>query len=130
MKKVFTNGCFDILHRVHVDLLWFCKSKGDIVIVGINSDESIKKLKGKSRPINKQEDRKFLLESLSCVDDVIIFNEDTPLRLINEIRPDIIVKGGDYKPEDIVGNNICEVVIFEYAKGYSTTKTIQDIGSR
>ena len=130
MKKVFTNGCFDILHRGHIELLWFCRSEGDIVIVGINSDESIKKIKGKERPINNQEDRKFLLESLACVDEVIIFNESTPLRLINEIKPDIIVKGGDYKIKEVVGHDLCEVKIFDYVKGYSTTKTVQDIGDR
>ena len=130
MTTVFTNGCFDILHRGHLELLRFCKSIGDRVIVGINSDASIKNIKGNKRPINKQEDRVFFLESLSYVDAVVIFNEDTPLKLINEIKPDIIVKGGDYKPEEVVGNNICKVVIFDYVKGYSTTKTIQDIGNR
>ena len=86
-KKIgFTNGCFDILHRGHLELLRFCKSIGDRVIVGINSDASIKNIKGNKRPINKQEDRVFFLESLSYVDDVVIFNEDTPLKLINEIK--------------------------------------------
>ena len=130
MKTVFTNGCFDILHRGHLELLWFCKSIGDNVVVGINSDKSVKRLKGERRPINNQADRKFFLESLECVDKVVIFEEDTPLLLINDIMPDIIVKGGDYKPENVVGNKISKVVIFDYVKGYSTTKTIQDISSR
>ncbi len=127
---MFTNGCFDILHRGHLELLRFCRSLGSKVVVGINSDKSIKILKGEKRPINNQEDRKFFLESLSFVDEVFIFDEDTPLLLINDIKPDIIVKGGDYKPEEVVGNKICKVVIFDYVKGYSTTKTIQDISSR
>lgn len=130
MKTIFTNGCFDILHRGHLELLWFCRSEGDIVVVGINSDKSVKKLKGLTRPINNQEDRKFLLESLECVDKVVIFDEETPYRLINDIKPDIIVKGGDYKIADVVGHNICKVKIFNYVKGYSTTETIQDIGNR
>ena len=130
MKTIFTNGCFDILHRGHLELLWFCKSEGDMVVVGINSDKSVKKLKGVTRPINNQEDRKFLLESLECVDRVIIFDEETPYRLINEIKPDIIVKGGDYKIADVIGNDICKVKIFNYVKGYSTTKTIQDTSNR
>ena len=113
-----------------MELLRFCRSIGSKVVVGINSDKSIKILKGEKRPINNQEDRKFFLESLSFVDEVFIFEEDTPLLLINDIKPDIIVKGGDYKPEEVVGNKICKVVIFDYVKGYSTTKTIQDISGR
>jgi len=130
MILVFTNGCFDILHRGHVELLRYCKSLGDNVIVGINSDNSIKKLKGSDRPINNQHDRKVLLESLKFVDEVIIFNEDTPINLIKKIEPDIIVKGGDYSHEDIIGNDVCEVRIFDYIDGYSTTKTIQNISNR
>lgn len=129
MKTVFTNGCFDIAHRGHIELLKFCSSLG-YVIVGLNSDSSIRNIKGESRPINNQSDRELLLRSIRYVDDVIIFNETTPLRLINEIKPDIIVKGGDYKAQDVVGNNLCDVIIFDYVKGYSTTKTIQDIGNR
>ena len=132
--KVFTNGCFDILHRGHLELLKYCNSvscpaMGGRLTVGLNSDESVKRLKGEGRPINNQEDRKFLLESLTFVDEVIIFNEDTPQRLIEEIRPNVIVKGGDYKPEDVVGNDICEVRIFNFLDGYSTTKTINEISS-
>jgi D-beta-D-heptose 7-phosphate kinase/D-beta-D-heptose 1-phosphate adenosyltransferase len=129
-KIVFTNGCFDILHRGHMELLQFCSTYGK-VIVGLNSDRSIKALKGASRPIYKQVDRKYLLMSCKYVDDVIIFDEDTPHNLIKKIKPDIIVKGGDYTPENVVGNDVCEkIIIFEYINGYSTTKAIQDIGDR
>tara|TARA_R100000008_G_scaffold58463_2_gene36291 strand:+ start:3833 stop:4240 length:408 start_codon:yes stop_codon:yes gene_type:complete len=128
MKKIiFTNGCFDILHRMHVELFRFCKSKGDKVIVGLNSDSSIKRLKGEQRPIFNQDDRKFLLESLDCVDEVIIFDEDTPYELIRKIKPDYIVKGGDYKPEDIAGNTITKVIIFNYNENYSTTRALQSL---
>ena len=127
---VFTNGCFDIIHRGHLDLLKFCRENGDTVIVGLNSDNSVKRIKGKSRPINSQEDRKYFLESIKFVDKVIVFDENTPYNLIMKIKPDIIVKGGDYKIEDVVGSDICEVRIFDYVEGYSTTKKIQDIASR
>ena len=128
-KVIFTNGCFDILHRMHIELLKFCKSKGDYVIVGLNSDASVKALKGDKRPINKQDDRKFILESLDCVDEVIIFEEDTPFELIRKIKPDYIVKGGDYKPEDIAGSNITKVIIFNYNNNYSTTKVLDKLNS-
>lgn len=127
MKKhdtVFTNGCFDIIHRGHASLLGYCRSLGKKVIVGLNSDSSVKRLKGTQRPINSQEDRKFILEALSSVDEVIIFDEDTPYNLIKAIKPDIIVKGGDYKMKDVVGSDVSEVVIFEYVPGYSTTGII------
>lgn len=129
MPLIFTNGCFDILHRGHLELLSFCKSLGEVV-VGLNSDESIRLLKGKQRPINNQSDRKYFLESLIYVDKVIIFNDLTPYALIKKIKPDIIVKGGDYNIESVVGNDLCEVKIFKYVKGYSTTKKIQDIINR
>jgi|TARA_Y100000034_G_scaffold106995_1_gene136139 D-beta-D-heptose 7-phosphate kinase / D-beta-D-heptose 1-phosphate adenosyltransferase len=129
-KVIFTNGCFDIIHRGHIELLRYCHSLGESVIVGINSDESIKKLKGKNRPINNQEDRKFLLESLKYVSEVVVFDEDTPYNLIKSIRPDIIIKGGDYQIEEVVGNDICKVVIFDYIEGHSTTETISRIANR
>ena len=128
-KVVFTNGCFDVLHRGHVELLKHCKTHGRVV-VGINSDESVRRLKGPTRPINSQEDREAVLTSLRFVDEVIIFEEDTPLNLINKIKPDIIVKGGDYKREEVVGNDLAEVIIYDYIKGYSTTKIIQSIDNR
>ena len=113
-----------------MELLEYCKSIGDKVIVGLNSDDSVKRLKGKKRPINSEKDRKYLLESVKYVDEVVIFNEDTPIKLIEKLNPDVIVKGGDYTVESVVGNNICEVRIFKYVKGYSTTSTIQDINNR
>lgn len=129
-KVIFTNGCFDIIHRGHIELLNYCFSLGDKVIVGLNSDNSIKKLKGNSRPINSQQDRKIILESIKYVHKVIVFNEDTPYNLIKDIEPDVIVKGGDYNPEDVVGRDLCEVKIFNYVDGYSTTKTIQSFTNR
>ena len=124
MKKVFTNGCFDVLHRGHVELLKYCKSLGHVV-VGLNSDDSIKRLKGPQRPFFCQEDRKFMLSSCKYVDEVIIFNEDTPYNLIKDIKPGIIVKGGDYKVEEVVGNKFAEVKIFNYIDGFSTTKILE-----
>lgn len=96
----------------------------------MNSDKSVSRLKGPTRPINSQESRKLILESLIYTDEVIIFEEDTPLELIKKLKPDIIVKGGDYKPEEVVGKEIAEVRIFNYVEGYSTTKTIQHIVDR
>lgn len=130
MKKIFTNGCFDILHAGHLNLLKFCKELDGYVIVGLNSDESVKKLKGESRPIFPEKERKMLLESLKFVDEVIIFDEETPLNLIKFIKPDIIVKGGDYTVEQVEGKDLAEVIIFETINGYSTTKKIQDIIDR
>jgi len=128
--RVFTNGCFDILHRGHVELLKYCSSiacpaMGGYVVVGLNSDESVKKLKGDDRPINNQRDRKFLLQSLRFVDDVVIFEEDTPYELIKRFEPDIIVKGGDYDPDTVVGSDLCEVRIFDHKEGYSTTNLLE-----
>ena len=130
MKTVFTNGCFDVLHRGHVELLKFCKRIGDHVVVGINSDDSIRRLKGEGRPINTLKDRKMMLEELRCVDKVIVFEEDTPYSLIQSLNPDIIVKGGDYTPEQVVGKDLAEVVIFGTIDGYSSTKTIKSFGDR
>ena len=130
MPVVFTNGCFDVLHRGHVELLKFCSQIGTSVVVGLNSDESVKINKGPKRPFNSVNDRKFILESLVFVDEVIVFEEETPYNLINKIKPDIIVKGGDYTPEEVVGNDICEVRIFNYVEGYSSTKYIRDINNR
>ena len=129
-KIIFTNGCFDIIHRAHVELLKFCKQRGETVIVGLNSDESIQKNKGPARPVNCEADRKRVLESIKYVDRVIVFNEETPYNLIKKIQPDIIVKGGDYKKQDVVGADLCEVIIFDYLDGYSTTKIIKNISNR
>jgi D-beta-D-heptose 7-phosphate kinase/D-beta-D-heptose 1-phosphate adenosyltransferase len=128
-RVIFTNGCFDILHRMHIELLKFCKSRGDYVIVGLNSDASVKALKGDKRPINKEDDRKYVLESLKFVDEVIIFEEETPFNLVKELRPDEIVKGGDYKVEDIAGHEFAPVVLFNYNNSYSTTKALEKLNS-
>lgn len=128
-RIVFTNGCFDILHRGHISYLKKAKMLGDILIVGLNSDSSVKRLKGESRPVNKEQDRAVLLEALESIDYVVIFEEDTPLELIKMVKPDILVKGGDYKAEDVVGREYSkEVIIIDFVEGYSTTSTIEKIG--
>jgi D-beta-D-heptose 7-phosphate kinase/D-beta-D-heptose 1-phosphate adenosyltransferase len=124
---VFTNGCFDILHRGHVEYLKASKELGDYLIVGINSDSSVKRLKGLDRPVNKQEDRVAVLQAIKYVDEVIVFDEDTPYRLIKEVKPDIITKGGDYTQDNVVGNDIAEVVILLYIQGYSTTGLVNAV---
>ena len=126
MIKVFTNGCFDILHIGHVRCLEYAKKQGDYLVVGLNSDTSVKKLKGKDRPFNTQSLRKEMLEALRCVDEVIIFEEDTPYNLIFKIKPDIIVKGGDYTHDEVVGNGIAEVKIFNFVDGHSTTNILKN----
>ena len=127
-KIIFTNGCFDILHIGHVKYLEQAKSFGDVLIIGLNSDESIRKLKGNKRPINSEIDRAYILASMAIVDYVVIFEEDTPLDLIELIRPDILVKGGDYKEEDVVGKGIAkQIKIVDFIRGKSTTKTIEKI---
>ena len=128
-RVVFTNGCFDILHRGHVELLAQCRAAGDYVVVGLNSDDSVRRLKGSDRPINDQLSRASILAALSFVDAVIVFEEDTPLELITLIHPDILVKGGDYKADEIVGADIVrrsggEVKIVPLVQGFSTTATI------
>lgn len=125
-KKIFTNGCFDIIHRGHLELLRHCKSLG-YVVVGVNTDNSVRGLKGPERPFFSQQDRRFMLESIKYVDEVHFFDEETPYNLIKKVKPDIIVKGGDYKPEDVVGSDLCEVRIFNYLDGYSTTNVLKGI---
>jgi len=124
-KVIFTNGCFDIIHIGHIRLLEFAKTLGSKLVVGLNSDASIKRLKGLERPINNQADRAVLLSAIKYVDEVIIFGEDTPYNLITLIKPDIIVKGGDYTSDKVIGNNLADVVIFKYIAGYSTTNIIR-----
>jgi len=131
-KIVFTNGCFDILHSGHIMYLNEAKAQGDYLIVGLNSDSSIKKLKGSDRPINNEEDRKYLLENLKAVDCVEIFAEDTPYELIKIIMPNILVKGGDWQISEIVGSDIVlkkggEVKSLSFKEGKSTTNIIEKI---
>jgi D-beta-D-heptose 7-phosphate kinase/D-beta-D-heptose 1-phosphate adenosyltransferase len=126
MKKIFTNGCFDILHTGHIELLKYCATLGRVT-VGLNSDSSVAKLKGPDRPINFACDRKQILLSLRSVDEVIIFEEETPIELIKLLKPDIIVKGGDYLAAEIIGSEFAEIRIFEFMKGYSTTSIVDKI---
>jgi D-beta-D-heptose 7-phosphate kinase / D-beta-D-heptose 1-phosphate adenosyltransferase len=127
-KIVFTNGCFDILHVGHVKYLEVAKSYGDILIVGVNADSSVRKLKGPSRPINIEEDRAYILASLESVDYVVIFEEETPYNLINLIKPHTLVKGGDYEGKDVVGQDIAnELKLVKFVDGKSTTNTIKRI---
>ena len=128
-KVVFTNGCFDLLHKGHVSYLKKASELGDILVVGLNSDASVRRLKGEDRPVNAQEDRATVLSALESVDYIVIFDEDTPENLIENIQPDILVKGADYKKEDVVGAEFVEkhggkVELIDYLAGYSTTKII------
>lgn len=124
---VFTNGCFDILHLGHIHLLKSAKALGKKLIVGINSDNSVKKLKGPTRPVNNQITRLNQLKALPYVDEVYIFDEDTPYELIKKIKPDIIVKGGDYNDQNVVGNDLAHVEIIPLVEGFSTTQIIESI---
>jgi D-beta-D-heptose 7-phosphate kinase/D-beta-D-heptose 1-phosphate adenosyltransferase len=127
-KIVFTNGCFDIIHSAHIRLLQFSKKLGDILIVGINSDASVKRLKGESRPINDVVERCNLLNSLGIVDHIIVFDDDTPRNILSLLKPHIIVKGGDYTKETIIGSEYAkEIVIYDYINGISSTNTISKI---
>lgn len=128
-KIVFTNGCFDILHAGHISYLKKAAALGDILIVGLNSDDSVRRLKGENRPINNQEDRIVLLSALECVDYIVVFEEDTPLNLIEKILPDVLVKGADYKKEDVIGAKVVEenggsVELIELLEGHSTTNIV------
>ncbi len=134
LKVVFTNGCFDIIHRGHVEYLNEAKSLGDFLVVGLNSDSSVRKLKGPERPVVHETDRAFVLSSLKSVDAVIIFEEETPYELIKFVKPDFLVKGGDWKKEDIVGSDIVEeyggkVISLKFVDSYSTTGLISKIKS-
>ncbi|GAA7781440.1 D-glycero-beta-D-manno-heptose-7-phosphate kinase [Helicobacter pylori] len=127
-KIVFTNGCFDILHKGHASYLQKAKALGDILIVGLNSDASIKRLKGDKRPIVSEKDRAFLLASLSCVDYVVVFEEDTPIKLIQALKPDILVKGADYLNKEVIGSEFAkETRLMEFEEGYSTSAIIEKI---
>ena len=129
---VFTNGVFDVLHRGHVDLLTAARSRGDRLVVGINSDASVRRLKGPTRPLNPAADRAYVLSALSAVDAVVVFDGDTPLELIRALRPDVLVKGGDYTEATIVGAPDVrarggDVVVVPLTPGHSTTGIVERI---
>jgi len=131
-KVVFTNGCFDILHPGHTRYLFSARELGDYLIVAVNSDWSVKAIKGEERPVMPQEERAEVLAALSCVDGVVIFDEDNPLQMIKYLMPDILVKGGDYTPETVVGRDVVEqaggqVVIVPLLDNASTTEIIDRI---
>ena len=129
-KIVFTNGCFDLLHVGHIRYLQEARAQGDFLVVGVNSDASVKRLKGPTRPIQNESDRAEILSALGAVDAVVIFTEDTPANLIEAVRPNILVKGGDWKPDQIVGGPFVlsyggEVRSLQFVDGKSTTKIIE-----
>ena len=131
-KIVFTNGCFDIIHAGHVTYLAQAKALGDVLILGLNSDASVKRLKGDNRPINNEQDRALVLAALSSVNYVVIFEEDTPYNLIKLVQPDILVKGGDWQPSEIVGSDLVlarggEVLSLKFVEGLSTTGILQKL---
>ena len=131
-KIVFTNGCFDVLHFGHVHYLLEAKKLGDVLVVGLNSDDSVRRLKGPSRPINGEKERAFVLSALSFVDYVVLFDEDTPENLIKTVRPDVLVKGGDYALDQIVGagfvrQNGGTVTNIPFVEGYSSTQIIEQL---
>lgn len=133
-KIVFTNGCFDLLHVGHVRYLQEAKSQGDFLVVGVNSDASVKRLKGPTRPIQTENDRAEILAALGAVDFVVIFTEDTPENLIHAVKPNVLVKGGDWKPEQIVGSSFVlsyggEVKSLQFVEGRSTTSIIERVPS-
>ena len=129
-KIVFTNGCFDVLHYGHVRYLAQARQLGDLLVVGLNSDASVRRLKGEGRPINPEQARAFVLAALEMVDYVCLFEEDTPYNLISAVQPDVLVKGGDYAIDNIVGGDIVkkrngEVVVLPFVEGYSSTRIIE-----
>lgn len=131
-KIVFTNGCFDILHRGHIEYLAQAANLGTKLIIGLNSDASVKRLKGENRPVNDENARALALTSLIFVDEVILFDSDTPYDLIDYVQPDVLVKGGDYNPEEIVGYDIVKakngkIITIDFVEGYSTTSILNKI---
>ena len=130
-RVVFTNGVFDLLHTGHVDILHGARQEGDALVVGVNSDASVRRLgKGDDRPVRTEADRAYVLAALECVDAVVVFEEETPLELVRALAPDVIVKGGDYSPETVVGADVVRskggrVVIFPLTPGQSTTSIIE-----
>lgn len=132
-RVVFTNGCFDLLHRGHVEYLSRARQLGDVLVVGVNTDDSVRRLgKGDGRPLNRQDDRALLVAALEVVDAVCVFDEDTPLELITALVPDVLVKGGDYAIEEVVGRDVVEsaggeVRILPFVSGFSTTDLVTRI---
>lgn len=131
-KIVFTNGCFDLIHRGHIEYLAKAANLGDILIIGVNTDKSTKKLKGNKRPLQDEYSRSLILSSLHFVNNVILFDDDTPYELIKFIQPDILVKGSNYKAEEIVGNDIVkakggEIITIDFIEGFSTTNIINKL---
>jgi rfaE bifunctional protein nucleotidyltransferase chain/domain len=131
-KIVFTNGCFDILHRGHIEYLSQARDKGNVLVIGLNSDASVKRIKGDSRPVQDEMSRALVLASLRFVDAVVLFDEDTPLDLISFVKPDVLVKGGDYTEDTIVGADIVkanggEVVTIPLVEGYSTSSILEKV---
>ncbi len=131
-KIVFTNGCFDILHLGHIDYLAKAREQGDVLIIGLNTDDSVRRIKGSDRPISNQRARSMILASLRFVDAVVFFDEDTPYELIKKVQPDFLVKGSDYKAEDIVGYDIVkarggEIRTLDLVEGYSTSQLVEKI---
>jgi D-beta-D-heptose 7-phosphate kinase/D-beta-D-heptose 1-phosphate adenosyltransferase len=134
-RVVFTNGVFDLLHPGHVDVLIGARARGDVLVVGLNSDASVKRLKGPDRPVRSEGERAYVLAALEAVDAVTLFEQDTPLQLVQLLQPDVIVKGGDYSPDTVVGANEVrarggEVVIIPLTPGHSTTSTIDRLRGR
>ncbi len=129
---VFTNGVFDLLHRGHVEYLYAARALGDALVVGLNTDASVRRLKGAGRPVNTQEDRAIVLAGLGCVDAVVLFDDDTPERLIGRLLPDVLVKGADYRIDQVAGRNAVEaaggrVVLIPLTEGRSTSGTIEKL---
>jgi D-beta-D-heptose 7-phosphate kinase/D-beta-D-heptose 1-phosphate adenosyltransferase len=134
-RVVFTNGVFDLLHPGHVDVLIGARARGDVLVVGLNSDASVKRLKGPDRPVRSEGERAYVLAALEAVDAVTLFEQDTPLQLVQLLQPDVIVKGGDYSPDTVVGANEVrarggDVVIIPLTPGHSTTSTIDRLRGR
>jgi len=131
-KIVFTNGCFDLIHRGHIEYLAKASALGDVLVVGLNTDASVRSIKGRSRPLQDEYSRALILAAMRFVDFVVLFDEDTPENLIRKIQPDVLVKGGDYKPSEIVGYDIVtakggKVLTIELVENYSTTRLIKKI---
>lgn len=131
-KIVFTNGCFDILHRGHVEYLAQAANHGDVLVIGVNTDSSVKRIKGETRPVQDEYARAILLASLSFVTAIVLFDDDTPYNLIKRIQPDVLIKGSDYSIKDIVGSDIVmakggKVITIDFIEGYSTTSIIEKL---